>query len=217
MSRPPEQPRRADVPADELEAYDAVVSRMRRMAGMADAPADEDFKVGTYFGALLNGPSMCQIVAQMGTFVRTAGSREGTYSHADREFVDQVLSADWKTNVVQGVHVADALGVGVRLEAIEALRYHHEEDLNDDERLLAKWIRQVVNGQVDDETFAAMEQRLGTRGLVEYTGFVLWLQWTMRMMQALGTENPSDEEIDRIIDELRSGSDRGQDFATRLA
>ncbi len=217
MSRPPEQPRRADVPADQIEAYDAVVSRMRRMAGMADAPADEDFKVGTYFGALLNSPSMCQIVAQMGTFVRTAGNREGTYSHADREFVDQVLSADWRTNVVQGVHVADALGVGVRLEAIEALRYHHEEDLNDDETLLAKWIRQVVNGQVDDETFAAMEQRLGTRGLVEYTGFVLWLQWTMRMMQALGTENPSDEEIDRIIDELRSGSDRGQDFATRLA
>lgn len=217
MARPPEQPKRSEVPSEELEAFDTVIARMRRMAGMGDGPVDDDFKAGTYFGALLNSPSMCQIVAQMGTFVRTAGNREGTYSHADREFVDQILSKDWKTNVVQGVHVADALGVGVRLEAIEAIRFGHEEDLNDDEQLLAKWIRQVVSGQVDDETYAAMEQRLGTRGLVEYTGFVLWLQWTMRMMQALGTENPSDEEIDRIISELRAGSDRGQDFATRLA
>jgi hypothetical protein len=217
MSRPPAQPKRDQVPDDEREAYDAVIARMRRMAGLPEAPPEEHMPVGTYFGALLNSPAMCQIVAQMGTFVRTAGNREGTYSHADREFVDQVLSADWKTNVVQGVHIADAIGVGVRLEAIEALRYHHEEDLNDDEQLLAKYIRQVVSGQVDDETHDAMERRLGTRGLVEYTGFILWLQWTMRMMQALGTEDPSDEEIDKVLDELRTGTDRGQDFATRLA
>ena len=216
MTRPPEQPRRAEIPAEEHEAYDAVIARMRRMAGLPQAPPEEHLEIGEYFGALLNSPTMCQIASQFGTFVRTAGNREGTYSHADREFVDQVLSADWKTNVVQGVHIADALGVGVRLEAIEALRFHHEEDLNDDERLLARYIRQVVDGDVDDATYGAIEQRLGTRGLVEYTGFILWLQWIIRMMQALGTHNPTDEEIDGIVEELRVGSDRGQDFASRL-
>src|ERR1700733_3578282 len=216
MSRPPAQPKRDQVPDDERAAYDAVIARMRKMAGLPEAPAEEHMPGGAYLGALLNSPAMCQIVAQMGTFVRTAGNRQGTYSHADREFVDQVLSADWKTNVVQGVHIADAIGVGVRLEAIEALRYHHEEDLNDDERLLARYIRQVVDGDVDDETYGAIEQRLGTRGLVEYTGFILWLQWIIRMMQALGTHNPTDEEIDGIVEELRVGSDRGQDFASRL-
>jgi hypothetical protein len=217
MARPPVQPTRDEIPDQERDAYDAVIVRMRKMAGLPDAPPEEHMPVGTYFGALLNSPLMTQIVAQMGTFVRTAGNRPNTYSHADREFVDQVLSVDFKTNVVQGVHIADAVGVGVRLEAIEALRYGHEEDLNDDEQLLARWIRQVVNGQVDNDTYNAIEERLGTRGLVEYTGFILWLHWTMRMMQVLGTEDPSDEEVDKIVAELRSGSDRGQDYATRLA
>jgi hypothetical protein len=217
MARPPVQPTRDEIPDQERDAYDAVIARMRKMAGLPEAPPEEHMPVGTYFGALLNSPLMTQIVAQMGTFVRTAGNRPNTYSHADREFVDQVLSVDFKTNVVQGVHIADAVGVGVRLEAIEALRYGHEEDLNDDEQLLARWIRQVVNGQVDNDTYNAIEERLGTRGLVEYTGFILWLHWTMRMMQVLGTEDPSDEEVDKIVAELRGGSDRGQDYATRLA
>jgi hypothetical protein len=216
MTRPPVQPARDEIPEEEHDAHDAVIARMRKMVGLPEAPPEEHMPVGTYFGALLNSPPMCQIASQMGTFVRTAGNRPNTYSHADREFVDQVLSADFKTNVVQGVHIADAVGVGVRLEAIEALRYGHEENLNDDERLLARWIRQVVGGLVDNDTYSAIEERLGTRGLVEYTGFILWLHWIMRMMQALGTEDPSDEEIDAIIDELRSGSDRGQDYAARL-
>jgi hypothetical protein len=217
MARPPKQPPRSEIPAEELEAYDAVVARRRRQTHAGPEVPDEQIKVGDYFGALLTSPPMCAIAAQMGTFVRTAGERDNTYSHADREFVDQVLSADWKTNVVQGLHVADAVGAGVRLEAIEALRFEHEDDLNEDEQLLASYIRQVVTGTVDDETYGRIEQRLGTRGLVEYTGFVLWLQWIMRMMQALGTQSPSDEEIDNIIKDLRAGSTLGQDFMARIA
>ena len=62
------------------------------------------------------------------------------------------------------------------------------EELNEDERLLTSYIRQVVDGQVDDQTYAAMESRLGTRGLFEYAGFILWLQSTVRMEQwAIGS------------------------------
>jgi hypothetical protein len=153
---------------------------------------------------------MCALAAQLGVFVRTAGNREDSYSHADREFVDQVLSADLKTNVVQGIHVADAFREGVRIEAIEALRCGREEDLTKDEALLATYIRQVVSGTVDDPTFAAIESRLGSRGLVEYTGFILWLHWIMRMMQALNTATISDEDVDAIIAELKeSGTAEG--------
>jgi hypothetical protein len=154
----------------------------------------------------MQSPPLCAIAARMGTFVRTAGDREGSYSHRDREFVDQVLSADWRTNVVLARHIPDALATGVRMEAIEALRYGHEDDLSEDERLLADFIRQVVSGTVEDATWAAMESRLGTRGLVEYTAFILWLQWIMRMMQALGTRDPSDAEIDAMIRDFRDGS-----------
>jgi hypothetical protein len=152
----------------------------------------------------------------MGTFVRTAGEHPGSYSHADREFVDQVLSVDWKTNVVQATHVPDAVATGVRLEAIEALRSGHEEDLTEDERLLAQFIRQTVSGTVDDDTFRAMHKRLGPRGIVDYAGFILWLQWIIRMMQMIQVDDPSEEDIDALVRGLRDGSVPVPDFRQRL-
>ena len=115
-----------------------------------------------------------------------------------------------------GLHIPDGVAAGVRLEAIEALRYGHEEDLNDDERLLVRYIRQVVSGAVDDATWDAMLARLGARGVVEYTGFILWLQWIIRMMQVLGVENPPDEKIDAIISGIRDGSVELPNFRERL-
>jgi len=216
MTRPPVQPKRTEIAPEDLEAYDAVITRMRRVFGAGEAPAEEEFDAGEYFGALLNSPPMCAIASQMGTFVRTAAERGNTYSHADREFVDQVLSADLGTNVVQHVHIPDALATGIRLEAIEALRYGREEELTADEKLLTAYIRQTVSGTVTDETWDAMVERLGARGVVEYTGFILWLQWILRMMQALGISSPTDEEIDRMITEFRDGTRELPDFRKRI-
>lgn len=196
--QPPEQPARASFERpEEIEAFDRCIGRFH------PGHEGEDLPLGEYFGALLNSPVMCWIASQFGTFVRTAGDRPDTFSHRDREFVDQVLSVDWNTNVVQAVHIPDALATGVRMEAIEALRSGNEDALDDDERLLTAYIRQVVNGTVDDDTYAAMVDRMGTRGVIEYTGFILWLQWILRMMQTLNVHNPSDEEIDQLIAELK--------------
>lgn len=211
MARLPQPPRSAFDDPEDLDAYDAVVKRRTTMSMAGDGD-----DVGDYFGALLNSPRICAIAARMGTFVRTAGERPDTYTHAQREFVDQVLSADWKTNVVMGLHVPDGVAAGVRLEAIEALRYGHEDDLNEEERLLARYIRQLVSGTVDDETFDAMRELMGPRGIIEYSGFVLWLAWIMRMMQMLRTADPPDEEIDALIAGLRDGSVSVPDFRTRL-
>jgi hypothetical protein len=215
-TRPPRQPDRSEFSASEQEDYDRVVARYYTGKPGEPPPMNPSGNghgdLGEYFGALMQSPPLCAIASRMGTFVRKAGEREGTYSHADREFVDQVLSADWKTNVVLRRHIQDALATGVRMEAIEALRYGHEEDLDEDERLLATYIRQVVSGTVDDETYAAIDARLGTRGLVEYTGFILWLQWIIRMMQALGVAAPGDEEVDQLIADLKSGSRELPDF-----
>ena len=205
-----------DDPGD-IEGYDAVVKR-RMAIGMGD-DADSELgapDMGEYFGALLNSPRMTAIAARMGNFVRTAGERPGSYAHWERELVDQVLSADYGTNVVQGLHIPDGVAAGVRLEAIEAIRYGHEEDLTEDEALLVRYVRQLVSGTVEDATFAAMRDRLGDRGLVEYSGFILWLNWIIRMMQMLDVDNPSDEKIDGIIAGLRDGSVAVPDFRQRL-
>jgi hypothetical protein len=221
MAKPPAQPRREAVPREEWDDYDAAIARTRRLRGAPEGPPEEHYDVGGYFGALVNSPPLCALAARFGTFVRTAGERDGTYSHREREFVDQVLCADWKTNVVQIVHIPDVVATGVRLEAINALRAGEEEKLTGEERLLAKYIRQVVSGTVDDETYDTVEQRLGTRGIVEYTAFICWLQWIIRMMQALDTAsppgyNPSDEEIDQLIADLESGAREIPDYRVRL-
>jgi hypothetical protein len=215
MSRPPSQPKRRDVPESEHEAYDRVVNRLKGMMGVQDDP-NEDFAVGEYFGALLNSPPMCAALAQIGTEVRTAGNRDNTYSHADREFVDQVLSYDWDYYGVLGVHTPDAIAVGVRLEAIEAIRDDREADLNDDERLLATFIRQVVSGTVSDDTYSSIEARLGTRGAVEYTIFIAFLQLTIRLFQALGVASPTRADVDKVIEEFKTSGRETTDFRDRI-
>jgi alkylhydroperoxidase family enzyme len=190
---------------EDREAYAAVVDRF----GGPEA-------VSPYFGALLNAPPFAAGLARMGTLVRLAGEREGTYSHVEREFVDQVLAADWQTNVVQKTHIPDALAVGVRMEAIDALRAGREEDLTDEERALADYIRKVVSGGVDDKARDAIEQRMGRRGMVEYTIFIALLQLIMRMYQAFGLPDPAQEEIDALLAGIRSGEIELPDFRKRL-
>jgi alkylhydroperoxidase family enzyme len=213
MPRPPQQPGTSEfTAAEDLAAYELLIARYRRDP---DQPADE-VPVSPYFGALLNAPTFAAALGRLGTLVRTAGDREGTYSHLDRELVDQVLAPYLGTNVVMKTHVPDALAVGVRLEAIDALRAGRDEDLTDDERLLARYIRQVVDGSVDDATFDAIEARLGTRGLVEYTIFVALLQLIMRLYQAFGLPDPSDEEIDELIRQFREGERELPDYRLRI-
>jgi hypothetical protein len=210
-------PRRSDFDdPEDLEAYDAVV---RRRSSMGEAATGEDQDrpdLGEYWNGLINSPRLCALAAQAGTFFRTAGERSDTYSHADREFVDQVLSADMKTNIVQRVHIPDGLAAGVRLEAVEAIRDGREDALTEDEQLLARYIRQVINGSVNDATFAAMRERLGDRGAIEYAGFALWLFWIMRMMQLVEIEDPSPQDIDALIAGLKDGSIDLPDFQQRI-
>jgi hypothetical protein len=186
------------------------------MLGAGDGPVDEFFSAGEYYGALLNSPPMCATLVRLGTLVRTAGERSGTYSHADREFVDQVLSAEFNTTVVQAFHIPDAIAAGVRIEAIEALRTGDEAALTADEHLLATYIRQVVHGTVDDATWDRMHERLGTRGLTEYTVFITFLQLIIRLMQALEVSAPSQAEIDEMIAGLKADASRIPDLQDHL-
>jgi len=216
MPRPPRQPRRDEVAPEELAAYDAVIERFLRRY-QAGAKPEGDVDAGGYFGPMLSSPPMCHLVSQMGAFVVTRGDQPGSYTHADREFAEQVLCATWKLNVGMDFHIKDAVGSGVRLEAIEALRSGQEQNLTDDERLVATYVRQVVEGTVTDESYEAMERRLTTRGLMEYTNLILWLQWTIRMEQWVQFPVPTDAQLEVLIEDLRGGKVSGGDFSSRIA
>ena len=215
MSRPP-QPPRESIPADELADYDRVVARHQRSRRDRPEELRDDEDAGPYFGALLSSPAFAATLADFGSLVRTRGEHDGSYSHADRELVDQVLCADWRTTCVQRTHIPDAVSTGVRIEVIEALRAGREEVLTEEERELVGYIRAVANGTVTDDRFARLEERYGTRGAVEYTVFIGFLMMTIRLHQAFGTPELPDGEIDAMLRGFRDGSRRLDDYRARI-
>jgi hypothetical protein len=191
MPRPPRHPpKRSEFAAEEHADYDDVASRRLK---------------SVLFEVLLWWPAYAANRKALSTLVRSAGERGNTYTHVDRELVDQVLMPHMKTNHVARVHIPDALASGVRLEAIEALRKGRDEDLTDDERVIVEFTRQVVDGTVTDESWNAIEKRMGTRGAVEFTIFITILMATLRQYQAFGLTDVSDEEVDAILREHREG------------
>jgi hypothetical protein len=199
VPRPPEPPDRADIPLSEAEDYDAIVGRF------ASRIVDGAIDPGPYFSVLLNSPPLAAPIVALSRRVRHRGEHEGSFSHADREFVDHVLMTDWNANQFRSIHVADALEAGVRIDAIEAIMDRREVDLTEDEQLLAAFIRQVVSGAVEDETYDRIEARLGKRGAIEYTIFILYLQLTIRLAQAFGLPEPTEEEVRELVREFREG------------
>ena len=93
----------------------------------------------------------------------------------------------------------------MRLEAIEALRAGRDDELTQHERLLATFIREIVDGRVTDETWNAVEADIGERATLEYLVLVTMLWLTFRQMNALGIAEPSDADVDRMLDDFKSG------------
>jgi hypothetical protein len=189
----------------ELEYYDWICERHASMSGRTYAPGDP-IEVGQHYGPLMITPEWAWHLHQLGGLFRKGGLQPGTYSHADREWVDQVVGWDAHANHVFPGHIDDALSAGVRIDAIIALREGREEDLTEDEQLLTRYIRQVLTGTVDDETWDRMFARLGHRGIVEYTTFILMFNMILRSFQAYKVPAPSDEEIEQHIRELKDGT-----------
>lgn len=209
MPRPLKPPTRKEIDEPELADYDLVVARQKRL--WADAPLNSD----VYFGALLTSPTVAAGLATLGRVMRE-GQVRGTYSDADRELVDMVLSIDFDYRAILALHIPDAVAVGVRLEAIEALWQRREAGLTSDERFLVAYIRAVAAGTVDDERFDALIERMGKRGAVEYSAFIAFLIMTMRLWQALGVPDPTTAEIDDMLAGYRTGTAPVQNPAARI-
>jgi hypothetical protein len=199
VTRPLQAPSREEISPEALGAYDAVVARLMRMA------PDGRMLTG-YFGALLHSPEFAAAISHWGTLIRGTCEQSDSYSHADREFVDIILTIDSGYGVWLVIHSPSAVAAGVRLEAIEALREGREDDLTDDERQLVDYVRKVVSHSMTDETFGAMVARIGRRGTIEFTAFIANLYASLLMHQSFGVPAPSEQEVDQLLAGLRAGT-----------
>jgi hypothetical protein len=208
FERLPGMPDRGSFTPGEQEQYDFVVERTQRIHGLDSNPAN-------YFKAVLNAPPLAQSIVQFGRLIRE-GQVRGSYTDAERELVDFVYGEDLGYRGHYAVHLPDAFAVGVRPEAIEALRSGREHELTGDERQIAEHARNVAAGTVTDASAAAMRRRLGERGEIEFTIFCAFLVMTLRLWQALGVPDLTEEEVDALFEGLRDGSIEIPDPAARI-
>jgi hypothetical protein len=208
MPRPLAPPSRDDFAPEDRDLYDGALGYWSAMF-LDDDHAD--LSVSPWAAALMHSPRFALHRSELSTLLRTAPDREGSFSHSDREFVGMVIGTHLKTNAVSAIHASDAVAVGVRPEAIEALYAGRDEDLTEHEAALATFIRQVIDGTVTDSAFDDMQQRLGTRGLVEYTYYITMIWTVMRQVQAFGTREPTDADV---LDAVRTPKERDGDAVT---
>ena len=126
-------------------------------------------------------------------------------SHADREWVDMVLCDEVECLWVLYVHAPDAVASGMRAEAILAIVQHHDEELTEDEKLKADFIRAVVRGTMTAELYRAVEDKVGVRAAVEIAAFAGHLLKTMRLMQAWGIQDITRAQLEEFVQAIADG------------
>lgn len=223
MSRSPSMPSPQDIRPEEQAAYDRVVARQmgydyKSFAETMPHPVSSWSRgeIQPYFRALLHTPLIADHISELGVVYRTRGEAGDSYPHADREWVDMVVAQDLDCPFVQYVHLFDAVAVGVRPEAVRALRAGRLEELTPQERELTEYIRAVLGGTVTDDQYRRMEERVGVRGTIELTGFVGHLLMTMRIMQAVGGSEWPQEYVDELIEGLIDGTVKVPDAHARV-
>lgn len=183
----------------ELEAFDWLNDSYLKLIGARGGQSN-------FFSQLAVSPVIAQSLAKIGRTIRDGCDRGVGFSHADREWIDQVVCHDLDTEILQGTHLPAGLNYGIRAEAIQALRAGREEDLTEDERLMTDFIRAVMRGTMNDDIWARFCARSTERGAVEFAVLTMFLQLIARMLLVLRLTPPkSREEIDQLIDDYKSG------------
>jgi hypothetical protein len=208
MSRLEPRPDRTSIPEDERGDFDAVMERTERVHGL-------DGVAAKYFGALLASPPLAAVVAQYGTRVRQ-GQLRGMYTDAERELMDLALAHELRGSAILPIHIPDAVAVGVRPAAVEAVLGGDDGALTDDERHLVEYARSFARGEVGDEQYARIRDRFGARGAVEFTVLLGFLTMTIRLWQALGVPEPTPVELEALLQSLRAGTLELPDAGARI-
>ena len=101
----------------------------------------------------------------------------------------------------------------MRPEAIQALRRGDDGALLPRERELAGFVRAVLAGGVDDDAWARMQRRIGTRRTIETASYALLAFLACRLEAALGLRDATDDEIEALLKEPTHGDRPGRDLS----
>lgn len=216
MTYTPPMPPREAIRPEEVEAYDRLVQRqtaygytefVKRFLHQDMLKAFPGTEVQPYFQALLHSPLIAGGMSDLGVVYRTRGEYADGMSHADREWIDMVMSEELRCNWVLYVHAPDAVAQGIRVEAILALLHGEEEKLTADEKLKADFIRAVARGTMTRELYKATEAKVGgVRACVEFAAFAGHLLKTLRLNQAFGVPDVTRAQLIEFVQAIAAGN-----------
>jgi 4-carboxymuconolactone decarboxylase len=145
---------------DELDAAGKeIYDRIRR-----DRNSKE---VGFQFRALLQSPEAAGHLTSMGAELRFKSAIPDDL----KELAIIVVAREWSSDIEWTAHAALAAKAGVKPEVIEAIRTRKSEiAFSEPQRTVVEFVQQLMRDKnVSDQTFAAAQQLLGTRGVVDLT------------------------------------------------
>lgn len=153
----------ARVPYVEREALDAegkdIYDRICR-----DRNTD---RVGLQFRALLHSPQAAGYLTSLGAQLRF---KSAIPEHI-KEFAIIIAAREWNSDIEWTAHAPLAAKAGVSAASIEAIRTGQGLSvLTPDEQVIARFVHELLRTKnVTDETYAAADKLLGTRGMVDLT------------------------------------------------
>jgi hypothetical protein len=138
--------------------------------------------------------------------------RPAGWTAADHELIDVTLGFE-DGHRPTTMHALQALGEGVRVEALEAICYGRDDDLTPQERQIVDYVRMVIHGRVTDEAWSALETRFGsTRSVLEFTYLILHIDLCAKLFEALSSIAGAPEgaftrgEFEQMLKDVRAGT-----------
>ena len=203
-------------PAREADVRDTERDALTSVRAMLDQPffAEKKYDPNELFDGLLHAPRLAQKLLELGASLRSLGAvgNDGDRLPTDFvEFIAFVVFAELHQSAVERGsafayrrpmynHVSRAVESGMRPEAIQALRTGDDESLTHEERQLAAFVRAVLAGDVTDETWKHMVDRIGERRTIEAASFALLDFFVCRLESAFGLVDAPDQEVDEVLE-----------------
>ena len=146
------------------------------------------------FAALLHSPTLADRTSELGAYIRF----DSALSAVDRELVILSVARVFDCQFEWAYHVREARKVGVRSEAIAAIRDRRSAGLAEDDAAIVAYVSQLlVAHHTDDATVARLRARLGVQGVVELTatiGYYAMLACTLNAFDV--RPEPGEETLD---------------------
>jgi len=169
---------RSDIPAEQHAEFDAIVEVLHGVRGP--------------FAVLMHSPGLAQKVMQAGAQVRLGS----TLSPVERELAVIAVSREKDARYEWAAHVKAGRAVGMREEAIEAIRNREDvSGLEPDEHDIVTFVRQLLRtNKVEQSVFDALVSRHSERWVVELAATVGQYQYISAINNTFEVEPAADAD-----------------------